>query len=121
MCEERYGVGRGTVNHWLELHGKERMIAERIAYFRMFQAAERRRPCPADFDIAFIHLGASACSKRYRCGHERIDRWLDERGRERLEKARMEYLYPRRLSRGDMGRILSAAYPVQSSTLPRGE
>lgn len=121
LCEEHYQVGRGTINHWLELHGKARMIAERISYFRQYQAAERRRPCPPDFDITYIHLGASACSKRYRAGHERIERWLNERGRERLERARAEYVHPTRLSRGDMGRILSAAFPLPNSTLPRGE
>jgi hypothetical protein len=112
-CQEHYGVGRQTVNRWLDECGKSRLLNARLAFFREQQAIVFNRPRPQDFEIAYVKLGRNGCMRRYHCGHRAINRWLDECGRERLQAMR-DRETGARLTRGDVGRLLSQAYPVRT-------
>lgn len=51
-----------------------------------------QRQCPADFDVIFVEIGRLDCEHWYRARRTTIDRWLAERGKDRLIKARAEYV-----------------------------
>lgn len=50
------------------------------------------RPCPDDFDVIFVEQGRLGCEAWYRAARTTIDRWLKERGKKRLIKARAAYV-----------------------------
>jgi hypothetical protein len=50
------------------------------------------RACPDDFDVIFVEQGREACEPWYRASRKTVDRWLRERGIERLIKARAAYV-----------------------------
>lgn len=50
------------------------------------------RKCPDDFDVIFIEVGRLGCETWYRARRSTINRWLTERGKERLIKLRSEYV-----------------------------
>ena len=81
-CEEHYRASRSTINRWLSQSGKARLIALRAAAGRRSNIGEtlRRpiRPCPPDFEVAYVKLGPSECERRYRAGYRTIARWRDE-------------------------------------------
>jgi hypothetical protein len=115
-CEEHYRVGRGVIDHWLAERGKARLIAARIAFVRQVREERPRRRCPADFKLAYVHLGPMGCLKRYQAGWTTLNRWLDECGADELRKAREHYMRGYtgpKVSRVDMGRALSRAFPVE--------
>lgn len=114
-CEEHYHVGRSTVTRWLEEAGKRELLARRSAYVReqhLFNRG-RMRPVPPDFDLCFVHLGRAACERRYNASNRLVDRWLGERGKERLLAAREAHIGGRTTARQNMGAILSKAFPLR--------
>lgn len=112
-CEEHYHAGRPTVDRWLDEAGKDDLIARRAAFVREVVWKELRRPCPADFDSAFVALGVKGCARRYQTSPNRIYRWLEERGKDRLISLRENETRVRGLDRIQMGRMLSKAFPVE--------
>jgi hypothetical protein len=50
------------------------------------------RKCPDDFDVVFVEIGRVDCETFYRAARVTIDRWLLERGKERLIKERAQYV-----------------------------
>jgi hypothetical protein len=50
------------------------------------------RQCPEDFDIIFVEVGRLDCETYYRAARITVDRWLDERGKDRLIKARAAFV-----------------------------
>jgi len=50
------------------------------------------RQCPDDFDVIFIEVGRLGCEAWYRARRSTINRWLIERGKERLIKLRSDYV-----------------------------
>ncbi|MGJ0508912.1 MAG: hypothetical protein ACR652_17650 [Methylocystis sp.] len=50
------------------------------------------RPVPDDFDVIFIEQGRDQCESWYRASKRTVNRWLDERGKERLIAARADYV-----------------------------
>lgn len=50
------------------------------------------RQCPADFDVIFVEVGRLDCETYYRAARITIDRWLVERGKERLLKERTQFV-----------------------------
>lgn len=114
-CEEHYHVGRSTVDRWLDQSGKDDLLERRRAFVRELNLFNRgrMRACPPDFDLAFVHLGRAACERRYKASNRLIDRWLGERGKERLLAARERHIGGGgSLSRRNMGAILRRAFPV---------
>jgi hypothetical protein len=58
------------------------------------------RACPSDFDVVFVEVGRVDCETFYRAARITIDRWLLERGKERLIKERAAYVeHQRKLAR----------------------
>lgn len=58
--------------------GDETMRARRLA------GLPASLPCPSDFEAVFLEIGRLACEEHYRVGRETVNRWLDERGAQRL-------------------------------------
>jgi hypothetical protein len=50
------------------------------------------RKCPEDFDVIFVEKGRDGCEAWYRARRTTITRWLVERGKDRLIKARESYV-----------------------------
>lgn len=50
------------------------------------------RKCPDDFDVIFVEQGRVGCEPWYRARRTTIDRWLEERGKDRLLAARAAYV-----------------------------
>jgi hypothetical protein len=50
------------------------------------------RKVPDDFDVIFVEQGRDGCESWYRARKTTITRWLEERGKERLIKARAAYV-----------------------------
>lgn len=50
------------------------------------------RPCPDDFDVIFVEQGRDQCESWYRASRRTVNRWLEERGKGRLIKARTAYV-----------------------------
>lgn len=50
------------------------------------------RQCPPDFDVIFVEVGRKDCEGWYRASRVTIDRWLKERGKKRLIKARAAFV-----------------------------
>lgn len=46
------------------------------------------RVCPDDFDQVYVRIGRLACEEWYRVHRRTINRWLKERGKDQLVKAR---------------------------------
>jgi hypothetical protein len=118
-CEEHYGVGRVTVNRWLDECGKARLLKARAAQELVNRTLLRRR-CPPDFEITFIMLGFNECRRRYHANFRLISRWIDECGRERLTKARegQTRRSELKLDRRDVGVILNKAFPLNLTDEP---
>lgn len=122
---DHYGVGRETIAMWLAQCGSERLRelrAQHVAQTVVPWGETRSRPvrdCPPDFDLAYTTLGLKGCCRRYAAGWRTIVRWRNERGAERLIAARDKHMkgYAPGLSLGDVGRMLSKAYPVQMPRL----
>jgi hypothetical protein len=125
-CEQHFGASRLTINRWLEECGKERLIAERESYVRSLPnwGETNRRPiraCPPDFELTYVRLGPKACEHRYSAHTNTINRWLNERGADRLKAQRADFIGSG-LTRKDVGAILAQAFPVKrqvSVTLAR--
>lgn len=49
---------------------------------------KQSRDCPADFEAMFVNLGRFDCEEHYRARRDTITRWLVERGKDRLIRAR---------------------------------
>ena len=63
------------------------------------------RPCPPDFDVVFVEQGRLECEAWYRARRTTITRWLEERGKARLIKARAAFVkHQRSIRRGDIGK-----------------
>jgi hypothetical protein len=118
-CEEHYGVGRVTVNRWLEECGKDRLLKARAAQDLVNRTLLRRR-CPPDFEITFIMLGFNECRRRYHANFRLVSRWIDECGRERLTKARegQTRRSELKLNRAEIGAVLDRAFPVNLTDEP---
>lgn len=112
-CEDHYQGGRNQVAAWMRQLGKQRLLEARSTYVREVVRKEAMRPCPPDFDLAFVNLGRNECERRYSASNRLVDRWLRERGKDRLLEAREAHLG--RLNRVDVGRMLSKAFPLQPS------
>lgn len=50
------------------------------------------RKCPDDFDVVFVEIGRLDCEVFYRAARVTIDRWLVERGKQRLITQRALYV-----------------------------
>jgi len=50
------------------------------------------RPCPDDFEVIFVEQGRVGCEAWYRARRDTITRWLKEKGKDRLIKARAAYV-----------------------------
>lgn len=50
------------------------------------------RACPDDFDVIFVEQGRDGCEAWYRARKTTITRWLVERGKDKLIKARAAYV-----------------------------
>jgi hypothetical protein len=50
------------------------------------------RACPDDFDVIFVEHGRVECERWYRASRITINRWLKERGKKRLIKARAAFV-----------------------------
>lgn len=50
------------------------------------------RPVPDDFDVIFVEQGRDGCEGWYRAHKTTVTRWLEERGKERLIKARADFV-----------------------------
>jgi hypothetical protein len=50
------------------------------------------RNVPDDFDVIFVEQGRLGCEAWYRARRDTITRWLTERGKARLIKARADYV-----------------------------
>lgn len=50
------------------------------------------RQCPPDFDVVFVEQGRLECEAWYRARRTTITRWLEERGKARLIKARAAFV-----------------------------
>lgn len=48
--------------------------------------------CPHDFDATFVSIGRLVCQEHYRVGRLVINRWLMERGKQRLIDARARHV-----------------------------
>lgn len=59
------------------------------------------RPCPPDFDAAYIAYGYDECEAIFRAAPMTVKRWLLERGSERLRAARAEYVRQERRARAE--------------------
>ena len=70
-----------------------RTSAKRIAEK---QVRKPMRDCPADFEAVFVNLGRFDCEEHYRARRDTITRWLTERGKDRLIKARAAYVAEQR-------------------------
>lgn len=70
------------------------MIAQAIHSARHELAKGRPPPrrCPADFDIIFVELGRLDCEPWYRASRRTVNRWLDERGKQRLIDLRAAFI-----------------------------
>ena len=68
------------------------MTAERVEH----QKVRELRPCPDDFDVIFVEQGRLACESWYRCRRTTVNRWLEERGKQRLIRARADYVASKR-------------------------
>lgn len=111
-CQEHYFVGRTTITSWLTQLGKDRLIQLRADHVRQLRARMLRR-MPPDFEIAYVMQGPKECSRRYRCDHRTMKRWLAECGAERLQRLRQAQT--RKEAVRDMRMILSHAFPVAGS------
>lgn len=58
------------------------------------------RACPDDFDVIFVEQGRLACEGWFRARRSTVDRWLIDRGKQRLIAARAAYVAHQR-SRGE--------------------
>jgi hypothetical protein len=112
-CEEHYQARRTTITRWLGECGEARLKqlrSDRVQARRI----DRYRKRPPDFELRYVLLGPKECRQHYRAGFPTFSRWVDECGRERL--ARLREVETRRpdlkINRGEMGRILSSAFPV---------
>jgi hypothetical protein len=50
------------------------------------------RKCPDDFEVIFVEQGRVGCEAWYRARRETVTRWLEERGKAKLIKARAAYV-----------------------------
>lgn len=50
------------------------------------------RPCPPDFDTIFVEIGRVDCETYYRAARITIDRWLLERGKDKLIELRAAFV-----------------------------
>lgn len=50
------------------------------------------RKCPDDFDVIFVEQGRLGCEAWYRARRDTITRWMVEKGKDRLIKARAAYV-----------------------------
>jgi hypothetical protein len=114
-CEEHYQARRTTITRWLCERGEDRLKRLRAAHVQA-RRRDHLRKRPVDFELRYVLLGPKECRKHYRAGFPTFSRWVDECGRERL--ARLREVETRRpdlkLNRGDMGCLLSKAFPVES-------
>lgn len=68
------------------------------------------RACPPDFDVVFVEQGRLECEAWYRARRTTITRWLEERGKARLIKARAAFVkHQRSIKRGDNGKANGSA------------
>lgn len=54
------------------------------------------RKCPDDFDVIFVEQGRLGCEAWYRARRSTVDRWLRERGKQRLINERAAYVSSQR-------------------------
>lgn len=82
--------------------------------FNLASFDDSLEPPPADFDEVFVEIGRVACEARYNARRTKIDRWLIERGKQRLIAKRAAFVRNGRrqgITRRDMQQILSVAFP----------
>lgn len=84
----REHLSRGTALRMLKRLGSAALKPE--------PEAPTRRPCPDDFDQAYIENGYDECEVIFRASPATIKRWLIERGAKRLRKARARFVAARR-------------------------
>lgn len=72
-------------------HPGNRVSARRI---RRGQGKGRPPPrrCPDDFDVIFVEIGRLDCENWYRASRRTINRWLIERGKQRLINLRAAFV-----------------------------
>lgn len=89
----REGVSRGTALRWLKRTGPTVLRPVEPA------KAAGPRPCPDGFDAAYIEHGYDECEVIFRASPATVKRWLEERGKKRLRKARAAFVKARRVER----------------------
>ena len=72
------------------------------------------RPCPDDFDAAYIAFGYDECEVIFRAAPMTVKRWLLERGSERLRKARAEFVARERAARHALKAMKRASKPPRA-------
>jgi hypothetical protein len=78
---------------------------------------------PHDFDEQFVRIGRLHLEAHYKVGRVEIDRWLVERGKERLIRLRAAFVQKRNaeIRRAEtlptIGQIISRAIPIEDQRL----
>jgi hypothetical protein len=94
-----------------------RKLTRREADFLAFsldklgEAHAERRPVPEDFDIVFVEQGRIACEAWYRASRITVNRWLLQRGKQRLIEERSKFVKHQR-------NIAADASEQQPATVP---
>jgi hypothetical protein len=71
-------------------HPGNRVAARRTSTHRKGRPPPRQ--CPDDFDVIFVEIGRLECEAWYRARRTTIDRWLAERGKQKLIDKRAAYV-----------------------------
>lgn len=79
------------------------------------------RKCPDDFDTVFVEAGRIDCETYFRAARITINRWLEERGKERLLRLRREFVEHQRKQLGPLraGVRLKDARPAKKPKPPK--
>lgn len=56
-----------------------------------------QRTCPIDFDVIFVEIGRLDCETWYRASRITVNRWLAERGKQRLIRLRADFVKHQRV------------------------
>jgi hypothetical protein len=68
------------------------MVASSFQQKNELKGRPPQRSCPDDFDVIFVEQGRVECERWYRASRITVNRWMDERGPERLIDARAAYV-----------------------------
>jgi hypothetical protein len=115
VCEEHYRVGKHTVTRWLEESGKDRLINARRVYVRGY---EQREEIYATFLETLAETGSviAACHASG-ISSARAYKWRGQYPDFARDWELSLTAHANRIGRGEIGRIISRAYPLRN---PKG-